>query len=66
MKIKEEFLHYGSFDIRDVNQIRFWKDTWVVGQRPFKDQYPIIYNIAYHPHMSVVGVMNTRPLIFGG
>ena len=45
MMIKEEVLACGSFEIKDGKQMRFWEDTWV-GQRPFKDQYPTIYNIA--------------------
>jgi len=49
IKIKEEILTCGSFEIKDWEQTRFWKDTWM-GQRPFKDQYPTIYNIARQSH----------------
>jgi len=45
MKIKNEILACGSFEIKDGKQSKFWEDTWV-GQRPFKKQYPSIYNIA--------------------
>ena len=36
MKIKEEVLACGSFEIKDGKQTRFWEDTWV-GQRPFRE-----------------------------
>ena len=45
----KEILTCGSFEIKDWEQTRFWKDTWM-GQRPFKDQYPTIYNIARQSH----------------
>ena len=61
MKIKEEVLACGSFQIKDGKQTRFWEDTWV-GQRPFKDQYPRIYNIARRPHASVASVLSSEPL----
>ena len=61
MKIKEEVLAYGSFEIKDGKQTRFWEDTWV-GQRPFREQYPSIYNIARQPHASVANVLSSDPL----
>jgi len=61
MKIKEEILACGSFEIKDGKQTRFWEDTWM-GQRPFKDQYPRIYNIARRPHASVASVLSSEPL----
>ena len=33
-----------------------------MGQRPFKDQYPRIYNIARQPHTSVASVLSSEPL----
>jgi len=61
MKIKEEVLACGSFQIKDGKQTRFWEDTWV-GQRPIKEQYPSIYNIARQPHASVASVLSSEPL----
>jgi hypothetical protein len=29
MKAKREFLHFGTFIIRDGSQIRFWEDKWL-------------------------------------
>ena len=61
MKIKEEVLACGSFEIKDGKQSRFWENTWV-GQRPFREQYPSIYNIARQPHASVASVLSSEPL----
>ena len=61
MKIKEEVLACGSFEIKDGKQTRSWEDTWM-DQRPFKDQYPRIYNIARRPHASVASVLSSEPL----
>ena len=33
-----------------------------MGQRPFKDQYPTIYNIAHQPHASIGSVLSSEPL----
>ena len=60
MKIKY-VLACGSFEIKDGKQTKFWEDTWV-GQRPFKDQCPTIYNIARQPHASVASVLSSEPL----
>jgi hypothetical protein len=32
MKVKEEFLSLGKFDIGDGSQVRFWEDAWM---RPY-------------------------------
>ena len=61
MKVKDEVLPCGSFDVKNGSQTRFWEDTWV-GQRPFKEVYPAIYHIAHHPHATVATVMSSAPL----
>ena len=61
MKIRNEVLANGSFQIKDGTQTRFWEDTWASNQ-PFKDIYPTIYNIAHHPHDTVAKVMNSTSL----
>jgi hypothetical protein len=45
MKIKQDFLQYRTFIIKNESQIRFWKDRWL-GIRILGDQYPRLYNIA--------------------
>jgi len=61
MKIKEEVLACGSFEIKYGKQSRFWENIWV-GQRPFREQYPSIYNIDRQPHASVASVLSSEPL----
>jgi hypothetical protein len=29
MAIKKDFYHFGSFNIKDGSEIRFWKDKWL-------------------------------------
>jgi len=36
MKIKEEVLACGSFEVKDGKHTRFWDDTWL-GQWSFKE-----------------------------
>ena len=45
MKVKRDFLRFGTFIINDGSQVRFWEDTWL-GNSPLRDQYPQLYNIA--------------------
>ena len=63
MKIKDEVLAKGSFQIKDGSKTRFWEDTWA-GQEPFKVSYPSIYNIVRDPHATVAKVIATRPSIY--
>jgi hypothetical protein len=44
MKVKENFLRFGSFQLNNGSQIRFWEDKWI--DNAFKDQYSSLYNIA--------------------
>ena len=44
MKVKNDFLKFGSFIIKDGSQIRFWKDVWL-GNGSLREQYPQLYNI---------------------
>jgi len=44
MKVKNDFLKFGSFTIKDGPQIRFWEDVWL-GNRSLREQYPQLYNI---------------------
>jgi hypothetical protein len=57
LKVREDFLRYGSFKIRDGSQTRFWEDTWV-DSSPLKEQFPSLYSIANCPHVIVKTDMN--------
>jgi len=61
MKIKDEVLAKGSFEIKDGSKARFWEDTWV-GEVTFKVKYPSLFNIVRDPHATVAKVLASRPL----
>ena len=61
MKLKDEVLAKGYFEIKDGSNARFWEDTWA-GELPFKVKYPSIYNIVRDPHATVAKVLAWRPL----
>jgi hypothetical protein len=44
MKVKEEFLSLGKFDLGDGSQARFWEDSWI-RPRLLKSLFPALYNI---------------------
>jgi hypothetical protein len=44
MNAKPDFLQYGSFQIKNGRQIRFWEDKWL-GNYSFQQQYPTLNNI---------------------
>jgi hypothetical protein len=44
MKVKQNFLRFGSFKMNNGAQIRFLEDKWI-GNHAFKDQYPSLYII---------------------
>ena len=60
MKIKDEVLAKGSFEIKDGSKVRFWEDTWV-GEVSFKVKYSSLFNIVCDPHATVAKVLATRP-----
>ena len=44
MKIKDLFIRFGSFQVKNGIQTRFWEDIWL-GESPLKSQYPTLYNV---------------------
>ena len=58
MKVKNDFLKFGSFIIKDGSQIRFWEDVWL-GNRSLREQYPQLYNIAQKKQDTVADVLST-------
>jgi hypothetical protein len=61
MKVKNEFLCFGTFLIKDGSQVRFWEDKWL-GNSTLREQYPSLYNIARHKQDTVAEVFSTSPL----
>jgi len=56
LKVKDEFLEGGHFQVGDGKQIRFWEDAWN-NNRPLKVQFPLLYNIVRRKNILVVEVM---------
>jgi hypothetical protein len=61
MRIKDEVLAKGSFDVKDGTKTRFWEDTWV-GDKPLKVKYSSLFNIVRDCHATVAKVLSTSPL----
>ena len=58
MKVKANFLKFGSFIIKDGSQIRFWEDAWLVN-RSLREQYPQLYNIVRKKQDTVAEVLSS-------
>jgi hypothetical protein len=61
MKVKDDFLKFGSFKIGDGNQTRFWEDIWL-GNNSIADEYPSLYAIASHKNITVASVFGSNPI----
>jgi hypothetical protein len=61
MKVKDEFLSMGRFDLGDGSQVRFWEDSWIT-PHPFKTLFPSLYNIVRKKSVSVRTVLSMTPL----
>jgi hypothetical protein len=44
MNIKDQFLRWGHFQVRDGQSTRFWKDKWLTS-RSLSEQFPNPFNI---------------------
>jgi len=44
MNIKDTFIGFGPFKVKDGSQTRLWLDTWM-GNKPLKDRFPVLFNI---------------------
>jgi hypothetical protein len=60
MNIRDYFMEFGSFKIKDGSQTRFWYDTWL-GDKPFKDKFPSLFNIVRSKQDSVAQVLRFVP-----
>ena len=58
MKVKANFLKFGTFIIKDASQIRFWEDAWL-GNRSLHEQYPQLYNIVRKKQDTVAEVLSS-------
>jgi hypothetical protein len=63
MKVKHEFLPFGSIIVKDGPQVRFWEGKWL-SNATLKDQYPCLYNIARPKFITISNVLGSSlPLL---
>jgi len=60
MRVKHDFLRFGSFLVKDGSQIRFWEDNWL-GGTPLKDQFLSLYNIVRPKFNTISDVLGSSP-----
>jgi hypothetical protein len=63
MKVKSDFLRFGTFSIKNGAQIRFWEDQWL-GTSPLREQYPCLYHIVQHKYATVAEVFSSLSVNF--
>jgi len=61
MNIKEIFMGFGSFKVKDGSQTRFWEDTWLE-IKTLKDKFTALFNIIRRKQDSVAQVLSSSPL----
>jgi hypothetical protein len=61
MNVKDTFMSFGSFKVKDGSQTRFWMDTWL-GNQPLKDKFSALFNIVRRKQDSVTRVLASVPL----
>ena len=61
MKVKDQFLELGSFQLNNGHNIRFWEDRWI-GNFTLQQRYPSLYSIVRRKQVSVATVFSTIPL----
>jgi hypothetical protein len=61
MNVKDSFMSFGSFRVKDRSQTHFWMDTWL-GNQSLKDKFPSLFNIMRRKQDSVATVLALVPL----
>jgi len=61
MNVKDTFLSFGSFKVKDGTHTRFWVDTWL-GNQALKDKFPGLFNIVRRKQDYVAKVLSSIPL----
>jgi hypothetical protein len=61
MNVKDIFMSFGLFKVKDGSQTHFWMDTWL-GNQPLKDRFPALFNIVRRKQDSVARVLASVPL----
>ncbi|WVZ75254.1 hypothetical protein U9M48_023328 [Paspalum notatum var. saurae] len=63
MKVKQNFLRFGTFKIKNGSQVRFWEDAWFEGQG-LKDRYPGLYSIARKKFITIAEALTDTGAAF--
>ena len=60
MKVKRDFLRFGTFMFKNRSQVRFWEEIWL-GDTPLREQYSQLYIIALGKQDTVLVVLSVYP-----
>jgi hypothetical protein len=60
LKVKHDFLRFGSFVIKDGSQVRFWEDK-CLGNDSLMSQYPGLYNIVRPKFLTISEALSSYP-----
>jgi len=60
MNVKDSFMGFGSFQVKDGTQTRFWEDKWL-GNKALKDRFAL-FNIVRRKQDLVAQVLSSTPL----
>lgn len=61
MKIKDLFFCFGSFQVNNGMQTKFWEDI-LLGDSPLKGQYLLLYNVVRRKDYTVANILRSDPL----
>jgi hypothetical protein len=61
MNVKDTFMGFESFKIKDGSQTHFWMDTWL-GNIPLKDKFLSLFNIVRRKQDLMASVLASVPL----
>jgi hypothetical protein len=63
MAIKDQFLRWGHFQVRDGQATRFWKDKWLTSQS-LSERFPNLFNVVRNKSPLVAQVCLIQTLIY--
>ena len=61
MAIKDQFLRWGHFQVRDGQATRFWKDKWLTS-RSLSERFPNLFNVVRNKSALVAQVFSDMNL----
>jgi hypothetical protein len=61
MNVKDTFMSFGSFKVKNGTPTQFWVDTWL-GNQQLKDKFSELFNIVRSKQDSMAKVLSSIPL----